>query len=91
MDGCERWTIKKAKRRRIDAFELWCWRKLLRVPWIARRSNQSILKEIRPEHSLEGLVLKLKFESFGHLMERTDSLEKKTLMLGKIEGRTRRA
>ena len=91
MDGCERWTIKKAKRRRIDAFELWCWRKLLRVPWIARRSNQSILKEIRPEHSLEGLVLKLKFESFGHLMERTDSLEKKILMLGKIEGRTRRA
>ena len=90
MDGCERWTIKKAKRRRIDAFELWCWRKLLRVPWIARRSNQSILKEIRPEHSLEGLVLKLKFESFGHLMERTDSLEKKTLMLGKIEGRRRR-
>ena len=89
MDGCERWTIKKAKRRRIDAFELWCWRKLLRVPWIARRSNQSILKEIRPEHSLEGLVLKLKFESFGHLMERTDSFEK-TLMLGKIEGGRRR-
>ena len=90
MYGCESWTIKKTEHRRIDAFELWCWRKLLRVPWIARRSNQSILKEIRPEHSLEGLVLKLKFESFGHLMERTDSLEKKTLMLGKIEGRRRR-
>jgi len=82
---CESWTIKKAERRRIDAFELWCWRRLLRVPWTARRSNQSILKEISPEYSLEGLVLKLKLQYFGHLMRRTDSLEK-TLMLGKIEG-----
>ena len=84
--GCESWTIKKAERRRIDAFELWCWRRLLRVPWTARRSNQSILKEISPEYSLEGLVLKLKLQYFGHLMRRTDSLEK-ILMLGKIEGR----
>ena len=81
------WTIKKAERQRTDAFELWCWRRLLRVPWTARRSNQSILKEINPEYSLEGLTLK--FQSFGHLMQRTDSLEK-TLMLGKIEGRRRR-
>ena len=87
--GCESWTIKKAKRRRIDAFELWCWRRLLSVPWTARRSNQSILKEISPEYSLEGLMLKLKLHYFGHLMRRTDSLEK-TLMLGKIEGRRRR-
>ena len=86
MYGCESWTIKKAESRRIDAFELWCWRRLLRVPWIARRSNQSILKEISPEYSLEGLMLKLKLQYFGHLMGRTDSLEK-TLMLGKIEGR----
>ena len=85
--GCESWTIKKAKRRRIDAFELWCWRKLLRVPWTKRRSNQSILKEINPEYSLEELMLKLQY--FGHLMQRTDSLEK-TLMLGKMEGRRRR-
>ena len=85
MDGCESWTIKKAEHRRIDAFELWCWRRLLRVPWIARRSNQSILKEINPECSLEGLMLKLKFQYFGHLMRRADPLEK-TLMLGKIEG-----
>ena len=85
--GCETWTIKKAERRRIDAFELWCWRRLLRVPWTARRSNQSILKEISPEYSLEGLMLNLQY--FGHLMRRTDSLEK-TLMLGKIEGRRRR-
>ena len=84
--GCESWTIKKAERRRIDAFELWCWRRLLRVSWTARRSNQSILKEISPEYSLEGLVLKLKLQYFGHLMRRTDSLEK-ILMLGKIEGR----
>ena len=84
--GCESWTIKKAERRRIDAFELWCWRRFLRVPWTARRWNQSILKEISPEHSLEGLMLKLKLQYFGHLMRRTDSLEK-TLMLGKIEGR----
>ena len=83
------WTIKKAERRRIDAFELWCWRRLLRVPWTTRRSNQSILKEISPEYSLEGLTLKLKLQSFGHLIRRTDSLEK-TLMLGKIEGRRRR-
>ena len=83
MYGCESWTIKKAECRRIDAFELWCWRRLLRVPWTARRSNQSILKEINPEYSLEGLMLKLKFQYFGHLMRRTDSLEK-TLMLGKI-------
>ena len=87
--GCESWTIKKAECRRIDAFELWCWRRLLRVPWTARRSNQSILKEISPEYSLEGLMLKLKLQHFGHLMQRTDSLEK-TLMLGKIEGRRRR-
>ena len=84
--GCESWTIKKAECRRIDAFELWCWRRLLRVPWSARRSNQSILKEISPEYSLEGLMLKLKLQYFGHLMQRTDSLEK-TLRLGKIEGR----
>ena len=84
--GCESWTIKKAEHRRTDAFELWCWRRLLRVPWIARRSNQSILKEISPEYSLERLMLKLKLQSFGHLMQRTDSLEK-TLMLGRIEGR----
>ena len=89
MYGCESWTIKKAERRRIDAFELWCWRRLLRVSWTARRSNQSILKEISPEYSLEGLMLKLKHQSFGHLMRRTDSFEK-TLMLGKIEGRRRR-
>ena len=89
MYGCESWTIKKAEHRRIDAFELWCWRRLLRVPWTARRSNQSILKEISPEHSLEGLMLKLKLQYFGHLMRRADSLEK-TLMLGKIEGRRRR-
>ena len=89
MYGCESWTVKKVECRRIDAFELWCWRRLLRVPWTARRSNQSILKEISPECSLEGLMLKLKFQSFGHLMWRTDSLEK-ILMLGKIEGRRRR-
>ena len=89
MYGCESFTIKKAERRRIDAFELWCWRRLLKVPWTARRSNQSILKEISPEYSLEGWMLKLKLQSFGHLMRRTDSFEK-TLMLGKIEGRTRR-
>ena len=89
MYGCESWTIKKAERKRIDAFELWCWRRLLRVPWTARRSNQSLLKEISPEYSLEGLMLKLKLQYFGHLMQRTDSLEK-TLMLGKIEGRRRR-
>ena len=89
MYGCESWTIKKAEHRRIDAFELWCWRRLLRVPWTARRANQSILKEISPEYSLEGLMLKLKLQYFGHLMWRTDSLEK-TLMLGKIEGRRRR-
>ena len=87
--GCESWTVKKAERRRIDVFKLWCWRRLLRVPWTARRSNQSILKEISPEYSLEGLMLKLKLQYFGHLMRRTDSL-KKTLMLGKIEGRRRR-
>ena len=86
--GCESWTIKKAEHRRIDAFELWGWRRLLRIPWTARRSNQSILKEISPECSLEGLVLKLKLQYFGHLMQRTDSFEK-TLMLGKIEGRRR--
>ena len=85
MYGCESWTIKKAEDQRIDAFELWCWRRLLRVPWTARRSNQSILKEISPECSLEGLMLKLKLQYFGHLMWRTDSFEK-TLMLGKIEG-----
>ena len=87
--GCESWTVKKAERQRMDAFELWCWRRLLRVPWTARRSNQFILKEISPECSLEGLMLKLKLQYFGHLMRRTDSLEK-TLMLGKIEGRRRR-
>ena len=86
MYGCESWTVKKAERRRTDAFELWCWRSLLRVPWIARRSNQSILKEISPGFSLEGLILKLKFQYFGHLMQRASSFEK-TLMLGKIEGR----
>ena len=89
MYGCERWTIKKTECRRTDAFELWCWRRLLRVPWTARRSNQSILKEITPEYSLEGLMLKLKLQYFHHLMGRTDSLEK-TLMLGKIEGGRRR-
>ena len=89
MYGCESWTINKAERRRIDAFELWCWRRLLRVPWTARRLNQSILKEISPEYSLEGLMLKLKLQYFGHLMRRSDSLEK-TLMLGGIEGRRRR-
>ena len=96
MDGCESWTIKKAEHQRIDPFELWCWRRLLRVPWTVKRSNQSILKEIGPEYSLEGLMLKLKPQYFGlkpqyfgHLMQRTDSLEK-TLMLGKIEGRRRR-
>jgi len=89
MYGCESWTIKKAECRRIDAFELWCWRRLLRVPWTARRSNQSILKEISPEYSLEGLMLKLKLQYFGHVIQRTDLL-KKTLMLGKIEGRRRR-
>ena len=89
MYGCESWTIKKAEHRRIDAFELWCWRRLLRVPWTARRSNQSILKEISFEYSLEGLMLKLKLQYFGHLMQRADSFEK-TLMLGKIEGRKRR-
>ena len=89
MYGCESWTIKKAEWWRIDAFELWCWRRLLRVPWTARRSNQSILKEIGPEYSLEGVMLKLKLQHFGHLMRRTDSLEK-TLMLGKIEGGRRR-
>ena len=87
--GCESWTIKNAERWRIDAFELWCWRNLLRVPWTAGRSNQSILKEISPESSLEGLMLKLKLQYFGHLMWRTDSF-KNTLMLGKIEGRRRR-
>ena len=89
MYGFESWTVKKAECRRIDAFELWCWRRLLRVPWTARRSNLSILKEISLEYSLEGLMLKLKLQYFGHLMQRTDSLEK-TLMLGKIEGRSRR-
>ena len=89
MYGCERWTIKKSKCWRIDAFDLWCWRRLLRVPWTARRSNQSILEETSPEYSLERLMLKLKLQYFGHLMWRTDSLEK-TLMLGKIEGRRRR-
>ena len=89
MYGCESWTMKKAECQRIDAFELWCWRRLLRVPWIARRSNQSILKEISPGYSLEGLMLKLKLQYFGHLMRRADSFEK-TLMLGKIEGRRRR-
>ena len=89
MYGCESWTIKKAEYRRINAFELWCWRRLLRVPWTARRSNQSILKEISPGCSLEGLMLKLKLQYFGHLIQRAGSLEK-TLMLGKIEGRRRR-
>ena len=89
MYGCESWTIKKSELQTIDAFELWCWRRLLRVPWSARRSNQSILKEISPECSLEGLTLKLKLQYFGHLMQRSDSSEK-TLMLGKIEGRRRR-
>ena len=89
MYGCESWTIKKAERQRIDAFELWCWRRLLRIPWTTRRSNQSILKEISPEYSLEGLMLKLKLQYFGHLMLRSKSFEK-TLMLGKIEGRRRR-
>ena len=89
MYGCESWTIKKAKPRRIDAFELWCWRRLLRVPWTAGRSSQAILKEISPEYSLEGLMLKLKFQYFNHLMGRTDSFEK-TLMLGKIENRRER-
>ena len=88
MYGCESWTIKKADHQKIDAFELWCWRRLLRVPWTARRSNQSILKEISPEYSLEGLMLKLKLQYFVHLMPRTDSFEK-TLMLGKIESRRR--
>ena len=89
MYGCESWTVKKAEHRKIDVFELWCWRRLLRVPWTARRSNQSILREISPEYSLEGLMLKLKLQYIGHLMQRTDSLEK-TLMMGKIEGRRRR-
>ena len=89
MYGCESWTIKKAEHQRIDAFELWCWRRLLRVPWTARRSNHSVLKEISPGCSLEGLILKLKLQYFGHLMGRADSFEK-TLMLGKIEGRRRR-
>ena len=89
MYGCESWTIKKAGHRRIDAFELWCWRRLLRVPWTARRSNQSILKKISAEYSLEGLMWKMKLQYFGHLMQRIDSFEK-TLMLGKIEGRRRR-
>ena len=89
MYGCESWSIKKAECQKIDAFELWCWRRRLRVPWTARRSNQSILKEISPEYSLEGLKLKLKLQYFGHLMGRADSLEK-TLMLGKIEGGRRR-
>ena len=89
MYGCESWTIKKAEHHRIDAFELWCWRRLLRVPWTARRSYQSILKEISPEYSLEGLMLKVRLQYFGHLMQRTNSFEK-TLMLGKIEGGRRR-
>ena len=89
MYGCESWTLKKAEHQRIDAFELWCWRRFLRVPWTARRSNQSTLKEINPEYSLEGLMLKLKLQYFSHLMWRTDWLEK-TLMLGNIEGRRRR-
>ena len=89
MYGCESWSIKKAERQRIDAFKLWCWRRLLRVPWIARRSNLSILREISPEYSLEGLMVKLKLHYFGHLMWRADSFEK-TLMLGKIEGGRRR-
>ena len=89
MYGCESWTVKKAERQRIDAFELWCWRRLLRVPWTARRSNQFIIKETSPGCSLEGLMLKLKLQYFGHLMQRADSFEK-TLMLGKVEGRRRR-
>ena len=89
MYGCEGWTIKRAEHLRIDTFELWCWRRLLRVPWTARRSNQSILKEISSEYSLQRLMLKLKLQYFGHLMQRGDSLEK-TLMLGKVEGRRRR-
>ena len=89
MYGCENWTIKKAEHQRTDAFKLWCWRRFFRVPWTARRSNQSILKEISPEHSLEGLMLKLKLQSFGHLMQGADSLEN-ILILGKIEGRRRR-
>ena len=89
MYGCENWTIKKAEHQRNDAFELWCWRRLLRVPWTARRSNQSILKEISPGRSLEGLMLKLKLQYFGHMMQRADSFEK-TLMLGKIEGKRKR-
>ena len=89
MYGCESWTIRKAEYGRIDAFELWCWRRLLRVPWTARRSNPSIIEEVSPEYSLEGLMLKLKFQYFGHLMGRTDSFEK-NLMLGKIEGGRRR-
>ena len=89
VHGCESWAIKKAEPQRIDAFELWCWRRLLRVPWTTRRSNQSILKKVSPEYTLEGQMLKLKLQYFGHLMQRTDSLEK-TLMLGKIEGRKRR-
>ena len=86
--GCESWTVKKAERQRIDAFELWCWRRLLKVPWTARRSNQAILKEISPKYSLEGLMLKLKLQYFDHMMRRTDLLEK-TLMLGKTDGRRR--
>ena len=89
MYGCESWTTKKAEHQRIDAFELWCWRRLLRIPWTARRSNQSILKEINSEYSLKGLMLKVILQYFGHLMQKTDSLEK-TLMLGKIEGGRRR-
>ena len=89
MYGCKNWTVKKAECQRIDAFELWCWRRLLRVPWAVRRYNQSILKEINSKYSLEGLMLKLKLQYFGHLMRRADSFEK-TLMLGKIEGRKRR-
>ena len=89
MNGCESWTITKAEHRIIDAFEMWCWRRLLRVPWIARRSNQSILKEINPEYLLEGLMLKLKLQYFGQLMRRTDSSLEKALILGKIEGRRR--
>ena len=89
MYGCESWTIKKAECRRIDAFELWCWRRLLRAPWTARRSNQSILREISPDYSMEGMMLKLKLQYFGHLMQRADSFEK-TLMLGKIEGKRKR-
>ena len=89
MYGCESWTVKKAEHRKIDAFQLWCWKTLLRVPWTAKRSNQSILKEISPEYSLEGLMLNLKLQYFGHLMQRANSLEK-TLMLGKIEGGRKR-